>query len=691
MSAAPTRRADTDALLRTLWEEHKDEVHKQLGVIGQALAAAEAAELDDDLLKRAAGEAHKLAGSIGTLGFTAGSERARELELALAAGVPAPGARAALTGALRALNDELFTEDGDRAATASGEPARADPHIDLSHCETLDLLVVGNDGTRAQGIIAEADGRGLEACLAADHASAHELLAMRSPAIVLLDLSLSGGVEATLRLLSEAAQDRAVLVVTDPRQSVDRVEVARRGGRGFVPRSLTAAATIDAVVSLRQRVRPIGTRILALDDDPLMLAAIGVAVDGAGFDLKTCGDPQQFWEQLEEHEPDLVMLDFDMPGITGPELCRALRNDERWQGTPVLFLTSRSSAASIHEIFDAGADDYVHKPFVGPELVARIGNRLERVRLYRHLADVDALTGTSNRRKPVEDIERLLRMAARAQQPLTLCVLDIDHFKSINDEHGHPTGDAVLRSLGTALKGFLRGDDVIARWGGDEFVIGMYGMSGNDGRQRLAELLEQIRDARFGPHGAVGATLSAGLAEYPTDGTNLESLYRLADTALYVSKKEGGDRVVHRASRCAGTLDAILVVHDVLQGQGIERALHTRGYRTGWMTDADEAAEVLAGEAAVVAPLMLLDADLPGLGAGGLMSLLRQGGKLAHTRTILLGAEVLETNDVRRPGEGEVERVAKPLDLPGLMRLIRRPPVPDPSATEGNGGPQAPR
>lgn len=118
MSAPPTPRADMDALLTMLWEEHKDEIHKQLVVIGQALAAAEADELDDDLLKRAAGEAHKLAGSIGTLGFTAGCERARELELALAAGVPALGARAALTDALSALNDELFAEDGDRAVTA---------------------------------------------------------------------------------------------------------------------------------------------------------------------------------------------------------------------------------------------------------------------------------------------------------------------------------------------------------------------------------------------------------------------------------------------------------------------------------------------------------------------------------------------------------------------------------------------
>jgi len=225
------------------------------------------------------------------------------------------------------------------------------------------------------------------------------------------------GLTEIFQVHGEPDLDRPVLVVTDPGQSVDRVEIARRGGRGFLPHSLTAISTVDAVISLRQRLRPVGTRVLAVDDDPVTLATIKASLVEAGLDLMTCVDPTRFWALLEEHEPDLVMLDFDMPTVSGPELCRALRNDQRWASMPLLFLTSRASADEVHEMFDAGAYDYVHKPFVGPELLARIFNRLERLRLYRTLADVYALTGVFNRRKSVEDIERLLRIAAQVEQP----------------------------------------------------------------------------------------------------------------------------------------------------------------------------------------------------------------------------------------------------------------------------------
>ena len=552
--------------------------------------------------------------------------------------------------------------------------------VDELHSEFLDLLIVDDDGPRAQQIIAEAEGRGLAIFLAADLASARRLLSVRTPAIVLLDLALREGVEAVLGFLTEAARDRPVLVVTDPGQSVDRVEVARRGGRGVLSHSLAATATVDAVTSLRQRLRPVGTRLLAVDDDPVMLAAIQGFLDGAGLDLMTCGDPARFWTVLEEHEPDLVMLDFDMPGVTGPELCRALRNDQRWQGMPVLFLTSTGNADAIREMFDSGADDYVRKPFVGPELLARICNRLERVQLYRALADVDPLTGVSNRRKSVEEIERLLRLADRARLPLSLCILDIDNFKTINDARGHPAGDAVLRGVGAALQRFLRGDDIIARWGGDEFVIAMYGMSADDGRARIGDFLEQIRGTRFDEDGAVPVTMSAGLAEYPSDAADLESLYRAADKALYVAKAESRDRVVHRASRCEEGPDVLLVEDDVLLGSRIEQALLTRGYQTRWITDGDEAAAVLAGDVPIP-PLLLLGGDPSDLGAGRLLELITRAGTLGRCRVILLTRDAPDPRAARdAPGPmiaealaaGALEWASVPLDVPALMQLVRR-------------------
>lgn len=256
-------------------------------------------------------------------------------------------------------------------------------------------------------------------------------------------------------------------------------------------------------------------------------------------------DPLSFWEVLEDVTPDLLVLDIDMPLISGIELCRVVRSDARWRMTPVLFLTAHQGPDVIRRVFDAGADDYVSKPIVGPEIVTRVKNRLERVRLLRNLAEVDSLTGVANRRKSSETMENYLRLAARFGQPLSFAVLDLDAFKQVNDAYGHATGDRVLASVAELLRVHFRGEDVVARWGGAEFSVGMYGMARSDGVRRLGEALETLRRMMFeAPDGSTfGVTFSAGVAQYPGDGNEFRSLYLAADEALARAKSGGRNRV----------------------------------------------------------------------------------------------------------------------------------------------------
>jgi diguanylate cyclase (GGDEF)-like protein/PAS domain S-box-containing protein len=175
--------------------------------------------------------------------------------------------------------------------------------------------------------------------------------------------------------------------------------------------------------------------------------------------------------------------------------------------------------------------------------------KAEQVRLYRELADHDPLTGVLNRRSSSEAIERYLRLAERHGQPLSLAVLDIDHFKQVNDRHGHPLGDAVLRRLAELMIETFRGEDVVSRWGGEEFTIAMYGSGRDDCARRVGDLLEAFTDASISDADAEisGVTFTAGVAEYPTDGDDLQSLYRCADHALATGKTEGRGRVVPTA------------------------------------------------------------------------------------------------------------------------------------------------
>jgi diguanylate cyclase (GGDEF)-like protein len=433
---------------------------------------------------------------------------------------------------------------------------------------------------------------------------------------------------------------------------------------------------VDQVAQLLERTRPAGTPMLAVDDDPAIRDAVRALLEPEGLQVNTLDDPMRFWEELESVRPAVLLLDVDMPGASGIELCRVLRNDPRWAAVPVIFLTSRRDPATVQEVFAAGADDYLVKPIIGAELVTRIRTRLERFRLHQALADNDGLTGVSNRRRSREVLGRLLRMAERFEQPLCLVELDLDHFKSVNDRYGHAAGDAVLRRLGELLTLTFRGEDVVARWGGEEFIVGMYGMAAEDARQRMAQLLEGFRDEEFTADGqAFRLSFSAGVAQYPRDGSDVDSLYRSADEALYRAKSAGRDRVfVAGAPEPAGRhLDVLVVEDDDAIGDLLSGALDTRGYRSQRIDDGSRALEALAGEEpAVSADLVLLDVDLPGLDGLAVLSGLRDAGALAETKVIVLTARTAEAEVLKALELGAFDHMAKPFSVAVLMQKVRQ-------------------
>jgi diguanylate cyclase (GGDEF)-like protein len=216
-----------------------------------------------------------------------------------------------------------------------------------------------------------------------------------------------------------------------------------------------------------------------------------------------------------------------------------VRSDRRWSHLPIIVLTAHSESAIISQAFAVGADDFVSKPIVESELIARILNRLDRVKLLRQLMETDPLTGVANRQKSTQELETFLRLADRTQSPVAIAVLDVDRLRDVNAEYGHATGDAVLRQFGRLLRQSFGSEDAVGRWGGEEFVIGMHGMTREDGVQRLISVLTQMHQNVFiTDQGApLEVTFSAGVAQYPEDGVDVKALYRMADNALRQAKK----------------------------------------------------------------------------------------------------------------------------------------------------------
>lgn len=528
----------TMAALAGVWERFQPRVRQQVKVLVQAATALGQQTLAQELRAVAEQEAHILAGSLGTFGCTQGSDLARQIEHLLQVGQMGHDEATHLAELVEALRQQI------ELTPLSTQPA-------LTQDERPLLLIVARDRELAEPLVVEANSQGLRAEIVSSLVAASKAVYRGHPAAVLFDLDAFS--TDSLSLLTELRKPTppvpALVLATDD-SLTNRLEVTRLGGRIFLQKPAPPAQVLEAVQQVLQQMDPAAARVMVVDDDPQLLVTVQRLLEPWGLRVTTLNDPRRFWETLEAASPDLLILDIKMPHLSGVELCQIVRNDLRWSGLPVVFLTALIDASTVNQVFAAGADDFVSKPIVGPELVTRIINRLERIKLLHRLAEIDPLTRVFNRQKSTQDLDKFLSLAQHHSQPLSLAVLDLDHLKRVNDRYGHAAGDGVLRQLGQLLWQSFQGD-VVARWGGEEFVVGMYGMTKSDGVQRLVKVLETLNQGDFvalstSEDGSelppLQVTFSAGVAQYPEDGTNLRALYRSADAALDQAKSAGRNR-----------------------------------------------------------------------------------------------------------------------------------------------------
>jgi diguanylate cyclase (GGDEF)-like protein len=293
-------------------------------------------------------------------------------------------------------------------------------------------------------------------------------------------------------------------------------------------------------------------RVLIADDDPVSRHRLQRRLAEWGYEPVVVTDGDRAWEALEAPDPpELAVLDWMMPGLDGLEICRRLRRDERSSYTYVILLTGKSAKADLLAGLEAGADDYLTKPFDLQELAVRmrIGKRIVSMQHELRLrATRDPLTGALNRGAVCDVLGAALRRAAETREPISTLLIDIDHFKHINDEHGHPAGDEVLREVVRRLGKELRAGDRIGRYGGEEFVVVLPGCDAG----AALTVAERLRCAMAGERfawasGSLAVTASFGVSTW-NEGDSLESLLTRADQGLYEAKRSGRNRVALRAA-----------------------------------------------------------------------------------------------------------------------------------------------
>lgn len=318
------------------------------------------------------------------------------------------------------------------------------------------------------------------------------------------------------------------------------------GNMGEIPNAL-----LEGSVSLLQPTfnKAIG-KVLVVDEDRQILNAIAVLLESRNLLVVTLDNSTSFWDVLAAEQPDLLVMDIEMPAIDGFDICQSLRNDPLWCNLPILLLTVNIEAQTIHRVFVAGADDLVCKPIVGPELVSRVLNRLERIRLLRNLTEIDTLTGVSNRPQSTRQILELIESSRIQQKSFCFAVITIDRLKQINNHHGHAASDRVLFQLAQLLRQASHDRDIIGRWGGKEFALTMSEIDQETVVVHLSQILENFRQIKFigANHKSFHVTFRAAVVEYPRHGTDLRSLYQAADALLVQAKARGRNRILSSES-----------------------------------------------------------------------------------------------------------------------------------------------
>lgn len=456
---------------------------------------------------------------------------------------------------------------------------------------TARVLVVDDVPANVKLLEAKLTAEYFDVSVAFDGRSALDLAADVKPDIILLDVMMPemDGFEVCRRLKSNPqTQYIPVIMVTALDQPTDRVTGLEAGADDFLTKpvdDIALMARVRSLVRLKMmtdelRLREATGDKLGLVDDVEALPHAGngmgriLVVDdraASAHRIADClreqnrvtieGDPRTALVCVGGEEYDLVVVSLSLERADGLRFCSHLRSEERTRNTPILVIVEHGDMARLVRALDMGANDYLMRPIDRNELTARVRTQLKRKRyqdllrrnlqLSLEMAITDPLTNLYNRRYMESHLGTLVQRAADRGKPISVLIVDIDYFKSVNDTYGHDVGDEVLREFGERLARNVRGIDLACRYGGEEFVVVMPDTDVKLANSVAERLREDVAGQPFpvsADVGAINMTASIGVTALLSPGESGDQFLKRADRALYRAKREGRNRVVSHAA-----------------------------------------------------------------------------------------------------------------------------------------------
>jgi len=522
------------------------EVRRIWGLIPNAPSAEEARSA----LVKIHDIVHTLAGAGKSFGFPRVSTAAAPLDgLFRLVSEQAGGSRAESLSLEEIAQVEMLIQALEDAAAAPGEAIDLEdmghaPTAAEAHHRSTYILVLAGPSEADNALMRDAlEGYGYRAKIlkTADDMPAEVSRGERG--ILLADVSSGDGHLGFLRHNMSLAH-LPLILCTSQTGFADRLSAVRHGAAAFVAKPFEFEQLVERIAALEETGYERPYRVVIAEDDGPLSSFYQATLEHAGMETRVIRRPSKLLDTLSGFDPDIILMDLYMPECTGLDLAQIVRQFPAYTTIPILFLSTESRLDLQLRARHLGADDFLPKPLQPGQLISAVTSRANRYRELKKLTDHDSLTGLLNHSNILRNLERELSVASRTENPVSFAMIDIDHFKSVNDTYGHVIGDQVILRLTHLVRNRLRRVDYVGRYGGEEFAVVMPNTDAAAAKEVMDKLREAAHElAHESERGPFRVTFSCGIGTYPAFKTVLD-MTQAADDALYRAKRAGRNQVV---------------------------------------------------------------------------------------------------------------------------------------------------
>jgi diguanylate cyclase (GGDEF)-like protein len=535
------------AKLKVLSESYATQLPEKLKQLEQALSQLPLVGWDERDFQNLLRLVHGLIGSGKTFGFASLSDVARTLEaylrqLAQAKAVISKDQRKHILGLMHELHQAALHQDTS-GTDQSGVIAVAQ-HI----VSPRRIFVVEDEYELAEELKVQLGYFGYDVSVFNKLEDFRRAVQQTAEVIVLMDVTFPGDRLGGVKLMNEIQQGRDVPVPVVFLSAHDefemRLEAARAGSIAYLSKPVNIGSLIDKLDNLTSTKPLAPYRVMIVDDSVALTAYHTAVLEQAGMTVKAVNNPFNVIESLLEFAPDLILIDLYMPECNGTDLAKVIRQLDAFVSIPIVFLSAENDLDKQLFAMGLGGDDFLTKPIQPPHLISSVTSRIRRSLMLRSFMVRDSLTGLLNHTAIKDQLDGEVAWAIREKKPLSFAMVDIDHFKLVNDSYGHPVGDRVIKSLSRLLKQRLRTSDLVGRYGGEEFAVVLVNADGPTAMKVLDTIRDDFSQLRHLAEGKeFPVTFSCGIADvsqFP-DATKLSDA---ADKALYKAKHAGRNQVM---------------------------------------------------------------------------------------------------------------------------------------------------